>query len=570
MRKPKITNTIRSRIALSFLGLILIPTIFYGVFITGYYKSSLIEATTSNAEATVKFINQNLTRQFQEYFYLADAIQKDKQLRELYEVTDLKQFSDNKEKVYRLKRLFNSYRSANRDIFAAALLYNNGNFFSSISTEMQAIDYTQEEWYKRCLVSVNEPYVFHNPSGDEPFSYPVPNLAETISVCTAIMDKDRGSIGIVVLLLYSQSMEKSVKNVLAQEGSPVYITNKQDELIYSPILEDIPNEQQGNDVIIVKSHNSDMGWDIVHEVSIKEIYQQIHMLQRWGIISIMLLTVLFLTSLLAIQSSVIKPIHRLRRSMKEVARGDLNARFQPAGSMEIVELGNSFNRMLNQINELIQQEEQARVAKQKAEILALQANINPHFLYNTLDTISWMAKENDKDNVIIAIQSLSRLLRVMLSKGKEVIPLQQEMIHLNSYLQIQKYRYEDMLDYSVEVDASCNALLVQKMILQPLVENAIYHGIKECDHQGFISIKVWRSEQSLYLQVEDNGIGMTPERLEQVKQSLDLVYDTGDSDAYGVINVHQKIVLSYGMQYGLQFASRYGEGTTVLIKHPIL
>lgn len=167
------------------------------------------------------------------------------------------------------------------------------------------------------------------------------------------------------------------------------------------------------------------------------------------------------------------------------------------------------------------------------------------------------------------VEALSTLFRVSLSKGKEIIALEQEVLHVQSYLAIQKVRYEDLVEYSIHVAENCKGMCVQKLILQPLVENAIYHGIKESGRNGHIQIRIWLGDGELYLCVEDDGIGMKPERLEQVHKALK-GFMSAKSDVYGVVNVHQRIVLNYGDEYGLSISSEYGVGTITLIKHPII
>lgn len=200
----------------------------------------------------------------------------------------------------------------------------------------------------------------------------------------------------------------------------------------------------------------------------------------------------------------------------------------------------------------------------------LQAQIKPHFMYNTLDTIRWMAEEHNEEDIIEIIEAFTNLLRISLSKGKEIISVNEELSHIKSYLTIQKIRYEDKLDYEIQVDDNMLEYKLIKLILQPLVENAIYHGIKEKRGSGRILIKGEIKENTLIFAISDNGKGMEEELLNKINYMLRNGNEKKNEIGYGIFNVNERIKIIYGDEYGLQYESIYGEGTTVLLKHPII
>jgi two-component system sensor histidine kinase YesM len=252
--------------------------------------------------------------------------------------------------------------------------------------------------------------------------------------------------------------------------------------------------------------------------------------------------------------------------MKMIEKGNFDTQVDVNSSNEIGQLGLRFNRMTAKIKELMLQNVQEQELKRKSELKALQAQINPHFLYNTLDSIIWMAEVNKSKEVVLMVSSLAKLFRLSLSKGDEIIPIRNEIEHIKSYLTIQKMRYKDKLDFEIQVDDHILSYKTIKIILQPLVENSIYHGIKNKDGVGLIRITGTQVGNKIVLSVIDNGIGMTPETLEALLQKP---VPSEQGSGMGVNNVNQRIKLYYGEEYGLQYESEPGQGTTVHIWLPM-
>lgn len=297
-------------------------------------------------------------------------------------------------------------------------------------------------------------------------------------------------------------------------------------------------------------------------------------LTLWAFGGLGMITAAILFSLVAawrISKSIYIPIKKLHDVTTTIARHDLEALVTAKNADEITELGMSFNIMVGKIKELLDAKIEEHENLKKAELRVLQAQINPHFLYNTLDAIIWMAEAKRSDQVIDLVRVLSRFFRITLSKGKDWITVHDEIEHVESYLAIQKMRYRDILDYHIEVPDELRDGQILKLTLQPLVENALYHGIKNKRRGGTIVVRGKRLEGNLLqLQIEDNGIGMTQERLEQTRILLDSRFDNAvvGETGYGIRNVHQRIQLYYGQQYGLTIESEYLQGTCVSLVIP--
>jgi len=264
------------------------------------------------------------------------------------------------------------------------------------------------------------------------------------------------------------------------------------------------------------------------------------------------------------------PILQLKHFAGMIAGGHLDVRAPEPEVSELSDLTLSLNTMAGKLAELIQENKREQDNLKKSEMRTLQAQIAPHFLYNTLDAIIWLAESRKASEVINVTRALSNFFRISLSGGQDWITLGQEVEHLQGYLTIQKVRYRDILDYDMQVDESLYGLYILKLVIQPLVENAIYHGIKNRRGGGRLSIVVERQGDRLSVRVHDNGAGMSAQRLEQVRQA----FSTGDAPegetGYGLYSVDKRIRLYYNQPEGLKVTSVQGEGTTIEFNVPIL
>ena len=288
---------------------------------------------------------------------------------------------------------------------------------------------------------------------------------------------------------------------------------------------------------------------------------------QWSFIAFAFLTVMVIAFSIYLPKSFTKPITDLVDVTNRVSKGDLTARSHNDSHDEVGELSGSMNQMIDKINELLSQITKEQIRIQEAELELLQAQINPHFLYNTLDTIIWLAEGGDEKRVVSMVKSLSAFFRTSLSRGREIITIREELVHAKSYLEIQQFRYQDILEYEIDVPEEYSEYTIPKITIQPLIENALYHGIKNKRGGGKIKISAQRSQDDIVISVADNGIGMTPERLNEVMDGL-LSTEPADNAIYGLYNVNERIKLKFGNKYGITLHSVYGEGSTCNILLP--
>lgn len=276
-----------------------------------------------------------------------------------------------------------------------------------------------------------------------------------------------------------------------------------------------------------------------------------------------------LFSSVMISNSISKPINQLSNITNQVAKGDLSVRSNIQNGVEVKILSDSLNIMIEKLSNLIETVKKEQSSLREAELRLLQEQINPHFLYNTLDTITWLAEARKSVEVVEVVGSLSHYFRTSLSKGKDMVSLRDEELHVRSYLQIQRLRYEDILSYEINIPEELGRYRIPKITLQPLVENALYHGIKNKRGMGKITVYGRREGEVIILAVHDNGIGMTKERIQQVMEGLGKK-EKYRKDFYGLYNVNERLHLYFGQEYGLSIQSIYNEGTEVTIRIPAL
>lgn len=265
--------------------------------------------------------------------------------------------------------------------------------------------------------------------------------------------------------------------------------------------------------------------------------------------------------------SITRPIRKISEVTDQAAKGDLSVRSDVRSGAEVRVLNDSLNMMIDKINELLEQVKREQMRLRRAEFELLQAQINPHFLYNTLDAIMWLAESGEQEKVVSMVRSLSDFFRTSLNQGKDIVTIREELQHVRSYLEIQQVRYQDILQYEICVPETLDHYLIPKITIQPLVENALYHGIKNKRGLGKITISGEDREDCFVLRVKDNGIGISEESLELLRNKLQTTMSGGE-ESFGLYNVNERIRLNFGEKYGVSIKSIYGEYTIVSIILP--
>lgn len=358
--------------------------------------------------------------------------------------------------------------------------------------------------------------------------------------------------------------------IMDTDGNIVY--HPQQQLLYSGLREENTEELKdyadgvhaGSSAIYTIHTLEKCNWRIVGVCYVDEmITSRVKNMIR--IVFLLLAAVLFTAFVSGVVFSrlISQPANRLAQAMEEFERETEDFNFETVdGTSEIMALSDSFGHMVVQIQELMEKVRQEEIFLRKTELNALQAQINPHFLYNTLDSIAWMCEEERTKEAVEMVNALARLFRISISKGHELIPLRDELRHAESYLKIQKFRYGNQFTYHFDVEEDCLSYLCNKITIQPIIENAIYHGFDMVD-EGEIRIGVHFRGEDILLSVEDNGVGMTEEHCREL-----LHREAGDRTGIGIKNVHERIQIYFGEKYGLHIVSELDVGTRVEILIP--
>ena len=284
---------------------------------------------------------------------------------------------------------------------------------------------------------------------------------------------------------------------------------------------------------------------------------------------IAVLTIGLVMAVMQITTGMLRPIQVLAQAAGRISKGDLDARADVDSRDEIAVLADRFNDMAGNIQTLVVKVREDEQKMRKADLRLLQEQINPHFLYNTLDNIVWLIEGNEPDEAVEMVVTLSEFFRLVLSKGKEFITIRQEEQHISSYLQIQEKRYHDILDYHIYIDPEIYEYQIPKLTLQPLVENALYHGIKYKRSRGMIEITGTQEGENLYLTVADDGVGMNEEELKKLEKEISRPCKETES-GFGLANVNERIRMYFGAEFGMKIWSEKGSGTRITIEIPAI
>lgn len=416
-----------------------------------------------------------------------------------------------------------------------------------------------------------------SPSGEE---------QQAVTVVRAIQDKEEErNLGVMVieldpdmfsnLLLGNQGLfQYQYLFILDQKGQIICsnpkINNGWQEEINDRFERGIRRFEliwNGKKYYVCGQYNGITGWKSYSAIPFEGLFPQAGDLNKaiWlvGMVSTFGIAIVIILLVYAMAG----PIKRLSKAMGQVQKGDFAVRVPNKRKDEIGELTESFNYMLEEINTLIRQVYQEKIAQKNAEVQALQAQINPHFLYNTLDSVNWMLIDREEYDISDIILSLAGLMRYSIEDENAFVPLEKEIGYVLCYLKIQKNRLEERLEYSVESEENLAEVQVPKLILQPIVENAITHGIEPRKQKGNIKIVIKNLRDEMLITVEDNGMGMTPEQLRHLREDVPDMEKEGHT-GIGVRNVDRRIRLHYGEPYGIAIESTYGKGTIVSLRIP--
>ncbi|MGR6542178.1 cache domain-containing sensor histidine kinase [Paenibacillus tundrae] len=478
--------------------------------------------------------------------------------------------------------------SSREDIISITLLDAQGHLLKNRPSARlkPSAHVTQQGWFQSAL-RVPDHLSFSLPHIQNMYDGPYKWVVSMSKGITVRQDGQDRQVILLVDINFKQMDELSRRVSLGQRGYVYIIDESAGNIVYHPQQQlmymglkrenieqalvatgSYEDESEGQKRLNTVKSVANIGWKIVGVAYLDEMLTTRQEVNGYLIRVLIVVLVLAIIVSLILSSSLTRPIRRMERKMKAVERGDFSVELPIEGPLEVERLSRRFNLMVNKIralmNEIIHEQEQ----KRRYELEALQAQINPHFLYNTLNSVVRMVGMSRNEEVVTMITSLSRLFRISLSQGKTIITVREELEHAHHYLTIQQMRFKHKFRFNMEADEEILECLTLKLVLQPLIENAIVHGIEYDMDEGQIEIRVYQEETNLVLRIMDNGVGMTEEQVASLLNG-NVIVKSGAGSGVAVRNVHDRIQLYYGDAYGLEFASELEEGTTVWIRIPI-
>lgn len=580
-------KSIQSTIFAAISVLVLCAVIVATLISVRYTNSAIYENSVIYTQTIIRQLNQNIDSYITYMDNIASVIAKSQ---DAYQLLYQQIGEDEATKEGHRKRLleqFNTILKSREDIRNIGIVQKDGVML--INSGYQAInpdlDLSTQEWYTNAVDNYNQycltsSHVQHVIKGQRPW---VITLSREIHNFYGTGNSD----GVVFIdLNYNAIIDLCEQNSIGDKGY-VFILDQDGNIVYHPRQQQLYNELQtenidtvmnaDSDIVVTRegddekiytlSHSETTGWTIVGCVNMAELLKDSREANNIYVMTAIVLVAIAMILSSFIARSITLPIQKLRDSMKKVQEGDFKAADVVIPSQnEIGSLTTSFNAMTHRIEELMEENVKEQEQKRKIELKALQSQINPHFLYNTLDSIIWMAEGKKYEDVVLMTASLARLLRQSISNEDETVLIGQEIQYVKSYLTIQKMRYKDKLEFEINVDPFINSVHIVKLVLQPIVENAIYHGLKYKESKGLLTVTGYQKNQNAVIEITDDGVGMDEETLNHIFEKHKVNYR---SNGVGVYNVQKRLCMYYGKEYGLHYESEPGHGTTVTVTIPM-
>lgn len=573
-------HSIQVTISISFTILSICSMSFLGVTL---YRQFSNRAETMTIESTGQLLNQT-------------AINLEDYLRNMRRISDTMYYSVIKNKDLASDTMdeeMNLLYEANKDnLISIACYTGDGQLVAAVpvANEKEQVNIITQQWFTDAVGQMENLH-FSTPHVQNLFDDPTYRYYWVVSLSRAVELTSNGTstLGVLLVDMNYNSIEQILKKANVGNSSEyVYLIDGKGEIIYHPrqklIYTDLYQENnieaagyedgsteeifQGEKRLVTVKTVSYTGWKIVSVVPMSSFDMGMTGTKYFVImlVTVSMLAVILLNQL--VSASIAMPLKKLNNSVKEWETGNMNPSIYIGGSMEVEHLGCTLRSTVEQIRQLMQDIVVEQEEKRKSELDALQSQINPHFLYNTLDSIVWMIEGERYEDAVFMITQLASLFRISLSRGKTVISVEDELKHARNYMNIQKVRYKNIFEVRFDIDPEILQCCTVKLVVQPLLENAIYYGVECMDGDGEIDVNGYRREDDIYIEVRDNGLGIPEDEVEQLLKENNRVHKRGSG--VGLLNVHNRIRLRFGEEYGLEIESEPDEGTTVRIHLPYI
>lgn len=569
--------SIRYTIFISFTITALIAIVMTGVTFYLRFSNQLENTLQSENQMLVEQVSQSLNDYLRNMIHLSDTLNY-----QVIKNAEIPSLAVNEQ----LQLLYDSNSNYIKNI---AVFSADGTALVTAppAIRREKVDVAQELWFQRALEQTENLH-FSTPTVQTLFMDAGNQYSWilTLSSFTEITQNKRALQGVLLIDLKYSAIAELFKNVSLTNNGYVYLVDSDGTLLFHPqhqliatgLIEEenLPytSFRDGNYSFDIRGEKCSVivrtvgytGWSVIGVIPQRGLTLN----SRQNILFILILLLLYFAIIILvnayISNKLTDPIKNLELSVQQLERDRAEADIYVGGSQEIQHLGRSIQQMVLQLRQLTNDIVAEQTQKQKSELNALQAQINPHFLYNTLDILVWMIEKNQPGEALKIVSALARFFRLSLSKGKNIIPVQDELEHARNYLMIQQMRYKNKFLYTIEADEGALRLTTIKLVLQPIIENAIYHSMEfMMDGEGEIHIRAHVQDGDLYMSVQDNGLGMP---LHVVDNLLTKTSPSSMGSGIGLKNVHERIILYFGREYGVMIHSEPDEGTCITLHMP--
>ncbi|WP_315069784.1 sensor histidine kinase [uncultured Clostridium sp.] len=566
-------------ISVSFTVIAVVGMIIVGGGLYLRYINSTEEMISENNKSILEQVNLNL----------------DNYLRNMMKVSDTTYYNVIKKKDIATESLDKEmdllYETNKDSLISISVFSEDGQVVaaSPVGQLKSSVDPRESDWFSKAM-SRKENLHFSTPHVQNLFVDLDNKYHWVVSLSRAVelTSNKKTTFGVLLVDMNFSGIEQICKNVNMGKTGYVYLIDREGEIIYHPrqqliysnLIEENNQKEaayddgdhietfQGENRLVTVKTVGYTGWKIIGITPMADITSDYYQMKIFAVF-IMFFAIFILVFLnMFVSSRIANPVKSLEKSVKRLENGEKDVEILISGSYEVQHLGKAIKSMVNQMHLLMDNIMVEQESKRKSELNALQAQINPHFLYNTLDSIIWMIENENYDGAIIMVTALARLFRISLSKGKNIITVKDEIEHARNYLTIQNIRYKNKFTYSIDVDEDSLNLASIKLIVQPLIENAIYHGMEFMGGDGEVLVKAYIEKNDLFIDVIDNGLGMPQEVADTLLTSESKIGKK--SSGIGLKNVNERIQLYFGKRYGLKIYSEPDEGTTIRIHMPCM
>jgi two-component system, sensor histidine kinase YesM len=576
-----------SRKMVIYFFILIIPTLtILGLFSYLRAEKAIRENVSKYVEDMLKQSSSNIDLYFQEADSIMASIIYDETIRDdLYrsQTGEYEKARANTEVNHLLSGAIYPREYA-RQLF---IVDNDGTLFTTNSNvDVRLVK--QQQWYRDIASGKVKKLIVpsHDSSAYTGGQYVKP-IGEVFTLLREYRDIERNKLlGIIAIDIDYKVIEENFRKLNAEkDNGEIEIITKSGAIVYSKDRKNIGEQlqpeafegitagngsyistQKGKKMLIVYTTSDVTGWKTIERIPMQSLMKDASEVKYVTVVVMALCMLFSMTLSLLLSHSITNPILKLIKKMKNIEKGDFDTSMEVTSKDEVGQLARSFNHMADEIKALIARIYEQEREKRRIELHMLQQQINPHFLYNTLDSINWMARMQNSPNISAAVTSLTQLLRISVHNSKEFNTIKDELEYLKSYVNIQKLRYGNMFDIVFNVDEEIMDCSILKLLLQPLVENALLHGLNSIRDGGIIKVEGRLEEDSIILCIEDNGKGMTREEIEGALSEMPKKADS--FSGIGIFNIVQRIKLYYGDKYGLTYKSEPGRGTTAIVVIP--